>query len=176
MRSAGRRRYNVINLFMQYNLAHSNYNSAKFNWIVYRRRSLAARYRNKRRYRPRLTLEPPRPNSAPSLLFLLLFSFSFALRHVGRRRKTKEIPIDFPLSLSLSFLNSTGRTLVVCTLYFHRDEPDARNRSDFIISRTKRQNNWNRVYTRPVRGRPDVFPWLPFPRPSLFPLTDRPEH
>jgi len=28
-------RYNVMNLFMQYNLAHSDYNSAKFNWIVY---------------------------------------------------------------------------------------------------------------------------------------------
>jgi len=28
-----------MNLFMQYNLAHSDYNSAKFNWIVYSRRS-----------------------------------------------------------------------------------------------------------------------------------------
>lgn len=32
-------RYNVMNLFMQYNLAHSDYNSAKFNWIVYSQRS-----------------------------------------------------------------------------------------------------------------------------------------
>lgn len=32
-------RYNVMNLFMQYNLAHSDYKSAKFNWIVYSRRS-----------------------------------------------------------------------------------------------------------------------------------------
>lgn len=29
------KRYNVMNLFMQYNLAHSDYNSAKFNWIVF---------------------------------------------------------------------------------------------------------------------------------------------
>ena len=52
---------------MQYNLAHSNYNSAKFNWIVYRRRSLAARYRNKR------LPKPPRPNPLHSSSF-----FSFA--------------------------------------------------------------------------------------------------
>lgn len=45
-------RYNVMNLFMQYNLAHSDYNSAKFNWIVY---SLRSRYdQSKREPRPAL--------------------------------------------------------------------------------------------------------------------------
>lgn len=170
---------------MQYNLAHSNYNSAKFNWIVYRRRSLAARYRNKRHYHPRLTLEPPRPNSAAlspppaSFSFTFLFLLVLLLRVAPCRLSSKNKRDSHRLSsfsLSLFFLNSPRRTLVVCTLYFHRDEPDARNRSDFIIFAYQRQNNWNRVYTRPVRGRLDVFPWLPFPRPSLFPLTDRLEH
>lgn len=49
-------RYNVMNLFMQYNLAHSDYNSAKFNWIVY---SLRSRYdQSKREPRPALCACP----------------------------------------------------------------------------------------------------------------------
>lgn len=83
-------RYNVMNLFMQYNLAHSDYNSAKFNWIVYSRRS---RYDQSKRGPARLP--SPTPSPTPSLLFHPSLS--------ARRRETKEI--------SSSFLGSRGRLL-----------------------------------------------------------------
>ena len=136
-----RRRYNVINLFMQYNLAHSNYNSAKFNWIVYRRRSLAARYRNK------CLPKPPRPNPLHSSSFFsfassFLPSFlpSFLVRPcAGCYRKTKENSIDFPRACGrLLLLNSPrrGGGGTRASFTFHRGPPQGcyASASDFIIS------------------------------------------
>lgn len=70
-------RYNVMNLFMQYNLAHSDYNSAKFNWIVYSRRS---RYDQSKR-------------EAPARLSLTSLLFHPSL--LARRRETKEVSSSF---------------------------------------------------------------------------------
>lgn len=72
-------RYNVMNLFMQYNLAHSDYNSAKFNWIVYSPRS---RYDQSKR--------EPRPRSA-----CVPASFLFHPSLSSRRRETKEVSSSF---------------------------------------------------------------------------------
>lgn len=71
-------RYNVMNLFMQYNLAHSDYNGAKFNWIVY---SLRSRYDQSKR--------EPRP------ALLVPTSFLFHPSLSSRRRETKEVSSSF---------------------------------------------------------------------------------
>lgn len=70
-------RYNVMNLFMQYNLAHSDYNSAKFNWIVYSQRS---RYDQSKR--------GPRCMSLP-------YFASFSPIPALARRETKEASSNF---------------------------------------------------------------------------------
>lgn len=85
-------RYNVMNLFMQYNLAHSDYNSAKFNWIVYSRRS---RHDQSKR-------EGPAPAPAPARSFLTSLLFHPSLCPLVAE-KTKEV--------SSSFLGSQGRLL-----------------------------------------------------------------
>lgn len=118
---------------MQYNLAHSNYNSAKFNWIVYRRRSLAARYRNKR---------PPNHLGLTlhsSSFFSSASSFlpSFLRPCAGCYRKTKENSIDFPRACGrLLLLNSrpAQERSTRAPFTFHRGPPLAATHPQAILS------------------------------------------